>query len=289
KQGLGLFLAVVALVFTGCPQPTDPEEGVSVPKALKGEWVSTYLENYQITDTEFSSLTGGAGYRGDIVKVISEDASTGYIIIRYTENTSYPNAAGRYYAVYYSNLNDSTAEFCGAYSSTDVSDGIAGGATGKASQAEAEAAYTVANGYFGGSSTCYKAAPANFQSPLIGTWSDGDSALTTFLITKQTVGYSYAWTGMLIGNIVNVRNLSNSAGYITFKYVYAPLDSDLIGKYCVLYWDNLNSEAGSADISIASYNWNPGDEGKATQAEAEAEYTIEDDDEYYDPLSCTKQ
>jgi hypothetical protein len=274
---------MAALVFTGCPQPTDSDD--LVPEALKGTWVSIYLENYHVNNTDFSTL----GYAGEIVNVISNGENAGYIIIKYTSNDTYSDAVGNYYAIRYHDLTASTVEFSGAYSATDVSDG-AGGAKGKATREEAEAAYTATDEYFGSSSLCYKENSAVFQSPLIGTWSDGDPSFpTAFLITKQTVGYSYAWSAMLIGNIVNVRDLENGSGYITFKYIYAPLDNDLSGQYCVLYWKNLNVEAGTADISIASYNWKPGDEGKATQSEAEVEYTIDDEDEYYELLSCSRQ
>jgi hypothetical protein len=280
-------LVVAALVFTGCPQPTGSGGG-SIQEALEGEWISTYLENYQISNTEFSSLTSGGGYKGDIVNIISDSGNAGYIIIRYTLNTSYSDAIGNYYAVYYENLTASTVKFSGAYSSGDTSDG-AGGAKGKASQEAAESTYTKANGYFGVSSDCYKAGFGKFQSPIIGTWSDEDSSSATFLITEKTIGYSYTWSTTLIGNIVKVRDLEDGSGYITFKYTYAPLNDGLIGQYCVLYWKDINAVAGTAKISIASSNGNPGDEGKPTIQKAETEYTIEDADNYYDPLSCAKQ
>jgi hypothetical protein len=151
KQGLGIFLAVVALVFTGCPQPTDPEEGVSI----KGRWVSEADpdEVYRITDTEFISLYAGEeGYKGNIVNIISDDETAGYIIIEYTK-AYYSNAVGRFYAIHYKNLTATRVEICGAYNNADTDNG---GGSGKETQAAAEAVYTVANGYFGAYSTCTK-------------------------------------------------------------------------------------------------------------------------------------
>jgi hypothetical protein len=286
-----LCLVMGAQVFLGCDANSGDDGGdsIPVPENLKGKWVSTYLENYQITNTKFSSLVDGKGYTGDIVNAISDGDDAGYIIIKYTLNTTYPAAVGRYYAVHYKNLAASAVEVSGAYSSADLSDS-AGGATGKATQAEAEAAYTVVNGYFGMYSACYKAGPAGYESPIVGTWSDGDASYPrVFQITEQTVAYSDTWTGMLIGDIVNVRDLEDGSGYITFKYTYAGLSPYPVGQYCVLYWENLDTDNGTADIGIASADWTPGDEGQLTQLKAEIEYTKGDSDDYYDMISCTKQ
>jgi hypothetical protein len=149
KKGLRAALAMVmaALVFTGCPQPTD-SDGVSVPEALKGTWVSESFpdEVYRITDTEFISLWQEAeSYKGDIVNIISDGEAAGYIIIKYTLNDFTPEAVGKYYAIRYKNLTASTVDILGS------SDGA-----GKETQADAETEYPVANGYFDDSyySTC---------------------------------------------------------------------------------------------------------------------------------------
>jgi hypothetical protein len=143
KQGLGLFLAVVALVFTGCPQPTDPED-----VSIKGRWVSTWDEVFRITDTEFINLYAGEEiYKGNIVNIISDGKVAGYIIIKYTLNDFTPEAVGNYYTVHYKNLTESTVDISGCSESA-----------GKETQAEAETEYTVDKGYFPdtGYSTCTK-------------------------------------------------------------------------------------------------------------------------------------
>ncbi|MDR0623845.1 MAG: hypothetical protein LBG10_05380 [Treponema sp.] len=157
KRGLWTVLALVtaALVFTGCPQPTD-SDSVSVPENLKGEWVSDSesKEVYRITAEEFISLWDGAeGYKGNIVNIISDGENAGYIIIKYTKAYN-PDAVGNYYAIHYKDLKTATVNICGAGKNDDP-DGAYGG-NGKATRAEAESTYTVDNGYFGGYSACTK-------------------------------------------------------------------------------------------------------------------------------------
>jgi hypothetical protein len=151
-EGLWAILALLmaALVFTGCPQPTD-SDGL-VPEALKGTWVSDSSsdEVYRITDAEFISLWAEAeSYKGDIVNIISDGGAAGYIIIKYTQNFYTPAAVGNYYVIHYKNLTATKVDIMGS------SDGA-----GKTTQAEAESEYTVAEGYFDDSvysySTCTK-------------------------------------------------------------------------------------------------------------------------------------
>jgi hypothetical protein len=78
-------------------------------------------------------------------------------------------------------------------------------------------------------------------------------------------------------------------GYITFQYLQNDVDSDFTDTYCVLYWENFDSD-GTADMHIAYSVSSPGDTGLPTQDAAEAEYTIENgNDYYYDIEPCTKQ
>jgi hypothetical protein len=150
-KGLWAALAMAALVFTGCPHSPDSDD--LVPDALKGKWVSdsTPDEVYRITDTEFISLWADTeGYKGNIVNIISDGEAAGYIVIKYTIAYD-PDNVGNFYVIHYKDLTASTVKIMGS------SDGA-----GKAKQAEAEAEYTVAKGYFDDSlfpySACTKAA-----------------------------------------------------------------------------------------------------------------------------------
>ena len=143
-----LILVMSAVVFTGCK--TDPEDA-----SILGTWVSVYDEIFIISDTEFSSNFGeDTMYAGTIAKIREEDSGSGYITIRYT-TCSDPAAVGKYYVIHYKGLGISSVELAGAASQTDP-DFDNWGPGGKTSQADAEAAYTVENGYFAGYSACTK-------------------------------------------------------------------------------------------------------------------------------------
>ncbi|MDR1315904.1 MAG: hypothetical protein LBK13_03430 [Spirochaetales bacterium] len=152
---LALCLLMGAQVFMGCDANSgdDDSQSISLPAALKGKWVSGGTEVTITSDTFTDSYNGSVSYAGVIVNVISDGDDAGYIIIQYTSNSSFSDAAGRYYAVHYKNLTASTMEYSGAYSGADPDNG---GGNGKLTQEEAEETYTVLNGYFDYYSTCTK-------------------------------------------------------------------------------------------------------------------------------------
>jgi hypothetical protein len=110
--------------------------------------VSTYQEEFLITTKEFtSSYDNSVGYKGDIINVREDGAGAGYITIKYTENAWNAAAPGNYYVIHWRNRTETSVDLAGA------SEG-----TGKPTQAEAEAEYTIDNakGYFTMYSTCAK-------------------------------------------------------------------------------------------------------------------------------------
>jgi hypothetical protein len=125
-----LCLLAGTVLFTGCSWGGNPA-------VIEGTWVNPQFtfETYTITDTTFTA--DGADYEGTIVNVISDGAGAGYIIIQFTRNGWTPTAVGNYYVIHYKNLTASTVDISGSSDSN-----------GKTTQAEAEAEYTVANGYF---------------------------------------------------------------------------------------------------------------------------------------------
>jgi hypothetical protein len=128
---------------------------------------------------------------------------------------------------------------------------------------EAEYTETIGGTHFQFGSDCSFTSVASRPSDIMGTW---DSM--TYIISDKFINFTF---GYLIGEIVNVRNLGNDDGYITFKYIENSADSTLIGQYCVLYWENYVSDT-SVDIAMACTS-GEGDEGKPTLAEAETAYT----------------
>jgi len=280
-----LFLA--GLLFVSCSNPTSSDTGFQAPAELIGTWVSVWGEDNIITATSFSNeYAGSVSYAGTIVNVRGDGPGAGYITIRYTENTYIPEAVGNYYVIHYKNFAASSMSLSGA----GTNDPPNYGADGFSSQSVAETTYKAEDGYFAAYSGCHKTGsitpwPAN---PLKGTWSNNTLG-DTFVINDETITYQNTGYPLFYGEIINVRD-NGATGYITFRYIdngQVGGGDDLLGKYCVLYWENYGIT--SASMAVASENWTYGDEGQDTQAAAEAEYTADNANNYYDLDSFTKE
>ena len=170
-----LCVLLLAFVFTGCQDPnnvvTPTDEDVitvelsPLPEGLKGTWTSTFGEVFEITDTTLSNggYWGENGawldsYAGDNLTVVKADETSGIIYIKYTRaataswtySTDPAEApdVGKWYAVAYKNLTESSVELAGAAKN--------GGKTSTKTLAAATKEFTVANGYFGTYSECSK-------------------------------------------------------------------------------------------------------------------------------------
>jgi hypothetical protein len=270
---LSVFL--LAALLAGCTNPANsgPEtvqEGL-VPNALEGSWFSAFAEEYKISETEFVSMMNGTvGYSGTITNIRSDDTSNtaGYITISYTANSNNSASIGKYYVIRWEDLENGTVSISGA-----------GDGTGYESATEAEAGYTGTIGDSGGAfqfgSDCLRLVIQSQPNPIMGSWSSDN--YDNYTITDKTI--SYTW-GYYLGEIVNVRPLGDDTGYITFKYIITSnSNSDLVGYYGVLYWEKPNDDEA---YICAAYTDGPGDEGKPTQAEAEEEYVLANDDYFYE-------
>ncbi|MDR2143682.1 MAG: hypothetical protein LBP29_04870 [Treponema sp.] len=264
---------VLTLLFAGCENgSTDPGEGL-VPNALEGNWFSEYAEEYKISETEFVSMAAGAvSYRGTILNIRSDSASNtaGYITILYTVNSNDTDAVGNYYVIRWENLENGTVSLAGAFNSSVQGKGYG-------TREEAETAYMGAIGAepFSGRSDCLRMLIQSRPTPIMGSWSSDYGAYT---ITDKTISYYY---GTYLGEIVNVRPIGENEdkGYITFKYLMnTPNNQELIGYYGVLYWELVDEDTA---YICAAYSNSSGDEGKATQQEAEQTYVIENADDFF--------
>jgi hypothetical protein len=133
-------LVIGAAFFTGC----DTNGDSLLPGLPAGNWLSSFDEEFSITNSEFISSYGGSvGYKGDIVNVREDGLGAGYITIKYTENAWNTSAVNNFYVIHWRNKTKTGVDLSGC------SDGV-----GKPTQADAEAEYTVDNGYFAGDSTC---------------------------------------------------------------------------------------------------------------------------------------
>ncbi len=111
---------------------------------------------------------------------------------------------------------------------------------------------------------------------LEGTWESPTTqyGYDGFSVTGTIFSYQYYGVEQFSGEIVNVRTLSpnNASGYLTLKIAYV-LPGNTLAKdfYYVVYWENLTDTS----VKEASpYKDGGSNDGFATQAEAEAEYTV---------------
>jgi len=113
---------------------------------------------------------------------------------------------------------------------------------------------------------------------LEGTWESPTTqyGYDGFSVTGTAFSYQYNGVEQFRGEIVNVRTLSpnNASGYLTLKIAYV-LPGNTLAKdsYYVVYWKNKNL-AGTSVEEASPYKDGGSNDGFATQAEAEAEYTV---------------
>jgi hypothetical protein len=170
-----------------------------VPEDLKGSWsvLDNPDEKYAITATEFSVLVNESNvYSGTIVNHFTAGAGAGYITIEYTAHSTYSLAAGKFSVIHYKNLTSSTVSVSVAFKASDP-DFVVNNTGGKATQEEAETAYTLANGYFAD----YK----SLTKPLSnGVWRDGELTATirsmeySFEVVSGITYYIW-WNGRIYG------------------------------------------------------------------------------------------
>lgn len=164
KSSLLAFLMILAMFFAvSCDvaqeedvtdTENEPSVFIDVPDNLIGTWEfnGQWTESYTITKDTFSSA---GSYAGNNAKVYKTSETSGYIYIQYTKamnaDWTYSETApdvGKWYAVHYKDLTDSTLKLSGAYK--------ADGKTATATIEEAKAEFTVDNGYFAGYSELEK-------------------------------------------------------------------------------------------------------------------------------------
>ena len=197
---------LMGLLVVSCPDPTVTDYSNTnkpIIEGLIGEWEEPY-STYTITGTTFNTGSDWGGYGGTIVNHRGDGINAGYITIRYTSNDYASEAIGSYYVIHYENLTASSMDISGAY---DADDSTENGFTGKATQKEAERAYTTANGCFDIHTTVTRkvaviGGPVNAHQPSItgqpqgGTWDIDDETEFTLTVTANSPDngeLSYQW------------------------------------------------------------------------------------------------
>lgn len=117
---------------------------------LLGTW-----ENKQITNPAFPEIytydgitfTSSGSYKMKVKSIIWSSDASGIIYGKYTENTYSPSVVGKYYAVSFKDLTDTSISISGAYKDGKMS---------ADTLVEAISEFTINNGYYGNYSSCKK-------------------------------------------------------------------------------------------------------------------------------------
>lgn len=113
---------------------------------LLGTWENkqpTYTETYIYDGINFDA----GSYKMKVKSIIWSSDASGIIYGRYTENTYNPSVVGKYYAVSFKDLTDTSISISGAFK---------GGKMAADSLVEAITEFTINNGYYGTYSSCKK-------------------------------------------------------------------------------------------------------------------------------------
>ena len=147
RLSLSVLLIFVSIIFSSCnfnkPEPSSD---------LIGRWNSAYTDAYEITENTvtyddgeyYESDWGPGGIFGWTGKILeTTGSSSGYIYIQYetVEERNPSNYVGKFIAVHYKNLSETSVQLANPYKA----DGISFAET--LEQAKTE--FTVENGYFG--------------------------------------------------------------------------------------------------------------------------------------------
>ena len=114
---------------------------------LLGTWENkqpTYTETYIYDGITFTS---SGSYKMKVRSIIWSSDASGIIYGRYTENTYSPSVVGKYYAVSFKDLTDTSISISGAYKD---------GKMAADSLVEAISEFTINNGYYSLYSSCKK-------------------------------------------------------------------------------------------------------------------------------------
>ena len=151
KFYITIITIIILISSVSCNKVTPPDDGKlhKNHSLLIGTW-----ENKQPTYTETYTYDGQTFTSADAYSITVEEISwtsdtEGFIYGKYTENTYTPSNVGKYYAVSFKDLTDTTISICGAYDSATQS-------SSADSLDDAKTKFTIANDSFSQYSSCNK-------------------------------------------------------------------------------------------------------------------------------------
>ncbi|ASJ22716.1 hypothetical protein BHAMNSH16_14115 [Brachyspira hampsonii] len=145
-----LTLLIALFLSVSCSKDNVTNPIKTKEQMLQQKWQdndTTYgTSQYVITTSKFDSLyNNSTSYSFDIKHIKWTSDTAGIIYGQYTANTYSPEVVGKWYAVSFKDLTETTIKICGASKGSDFS---------AENFIEAISKFTEANGYFGTFSDC---------------------------------------------------------------------------------------------------------------------------------------
>ncbi|HPO49490.1 MAG TPA: hypothetical protein PLO89_04110 [Spirochaetota bacterium] len=140
-------LAFSFINFTACQtEVTTTTTSTTVVAPLVGYWKSSQGDGFEVTNAtpkifyQYDDANKGVSFAGEIVNSSSLSSETGFLTIKITDKGTWVKTVGEFLVVRWKNLSGNISKCSTPYK--------AGGKSTCATQTEAEAEFTEANGYY---------------------------------------------------------------------------------------------------------------------------------------------
>lgn len=156
-----LTLLTALILAVSCASPNDPTNTAWKENPnhdlLKNSWydVASPDSTYNYDGTTFSSSwQGTVSYSFTVEQIVwGSDNTSGIIYGKYTANTYSPGLVGKYYAISFKGLTDSSVSICAASKNIGTTENPIYDSSAETLD-EAKTKFTEADGYFGYYSAC---------------------------------------------------------------------------------------------------------------------------------------
>ena len=112
-----LTIIALLLVFVSCDTAVEENNADSALPDYVGTWKNTYNEIYKITETTFICDSNGYGFEANNLVADKKDDKSGIFYMQITKNNGWwsnSDPVGKWYAVAYKNMTDTTLSLSNA-------------------------------------------------------------------------------------------------------------------------------------------------------------------------------
>ena len=160
-----LTLLTTLILAVACSSPNNPITGTDNANfsKLKKNWINDYGTGYELYNITENSVESAGSYNGSPESVSykisieeiawNSDNTSGIIYGKYTVNNNNKDYVGKYYAISFKGLTDSSVSICAASKNIGTTENPIYDSSAETLD-EAKTKFTEADGYFGYYSAC---------------------------------------------------------------------------------------------------------------------------------------